>query len=185
MIFIPLQQTNKWCQCQLSWVTQVFPEPVVDLFLPFFVVRGLQPVVMWAHVRHDFALTQQLWVCSIVVPINQAIFISLGFGEVTVPLWQMLNLVTWLEIRSKMHLVMLACISLNVFSYHKPPYSSNWAQLVALWRCLETKTRSVSLRWGLRCWQSSMIALTPEQLISVGEASFVVMSLEKGKKFQV
>lgn len=64
----------------------MFPEPVVDLFLPFFVVRGLQPVVMWAHVRHDFALTQQLWVCSIVVPINQAIFISLGFGEVAVPL---------------------------------------------------------------------------------------------------
>lgn len=56
----------------------------VDLFLPFLMVRGLQPVLLWAHVRHDSALTQ-LWVCSVVAPVNHknAIFVSLGFKEVT------------------------------------------------------------------------------------------------------
>lgn len=51
------------------------------------------------------------------VPINHTRLIFLGFGEVTVPFSQLLRLSGDLtEIVSEVRLVMLVCVSLNVFS---------------------------------------------------------------------
>lgn len=110
------KQTNKQCQCQLSespkcflsllWVcSSPFPWCVGTCEAWFCTDTTLGLEYCGTHKSGYFYI---LWFWRS----NSPTLTNAEFGDLT-------------EIRSKMHLVMLVCISLNVLSYHKPPYCSN------------------------------------------------------------